>query len=225
MSGSDREEPPSGGVDGMEERVARDLSAFTEVTTDFYRGEIDRATSWRARLDQTTNWAVVVVAAVLTWAFSGENRPHYVVLIGIFAVTAFLLMEANRYQEYDVWRDRVRTIQRGLMAEVFDPNRPTDGDWQEKLGEELRNPDLHISFREAMTHRLRRSYLALVTILVVAWIARVTVFVPEESMERTAQILFIPGAIVIGVVALFYATLFVITIWSARGTRTEEFQT
>jgi len=224
MVEDERETRNRGDSDSTGRRVASELSIFTGLATDFYRGEVDRATTWRSRLDQTTNWAVVVVAAVLTWAFSGENRPHYVILIGTFAVTAFLLMEANRYQEYDVWRDRVRTVQSGLMAEAFAPREKPDDNWQASLGEQLRNPTLRISFWEAMNHRLRRSYLALISILILAWIARITVYASDETWRQTARILPIPGVIVVGVVGLFYAVLVLITIWSARGAHTEEFQ-
>lgn len=220
----DDRETKNRGDSGRSKRIASDHSTFTQLATDFYRGEVDRATTWRARLDQTTNWAVVVVAAVLTWAFSGENRPHYVILIGTFAVTAFLLMEANRYREYDVWRDRVRTVQSDLMAEAFAPSEKPDDNWRAELGEQLRNPTLQISFWEAMNHRLRRSYLALLTVLIIAWIARITVYTSDESWRQTARILFIPGEVVIGVVGLFYAFLVVVTAWSAREERTEEFQ-
>jgi uncharacterized membrane protein len=206
------------------ERIAEDLPVFTSLTTHFYRGEIDRATTWRGRLDQTTNWAVVVVAAILTWAFSGENRPHYVVLIGVFAVSAFLVMEANRYREYDVWRDRIRTLQADLMADVFAPGDVPVRDWQTDLSEELRNPAFEISFRGALNHRLRRSYLALLSILGVAWFARITVYEPQESWKRTASIFVLPGEAVVGVVAIFYAALVVLTFWSVHGTRTREFQ-
>lgn len=205
-------------------RVADDLSTFTGVTTDFYRGEIDRATTWRSRLDQTTNWAVVVVAAVLTWAFSSESRPHYVVLIGVFAVTAFLLMEANRYREYDVWRDRVRTVQAGLMAEMYAPADAPSDEWTADLSEQLRNPSFHMSFWHAVNHRLRRSYFALVTVLLVAWAARVTVYTADVPWQRSAGILFVPGELVTGLVGLYYAALIVVAVWSVRGDRTREFQ-
>lgn len=223
MPDDDQERVPGADGESVADRVAADLSAFTEVTTDFYRGEIDRATTWRSRLDQTTNWAVVVVAAVLTWSFSSESRPHYVVLIGVFAVTAFLLMEANRYQEYDVWRDRVRTVQTGLMAEMFEAKEPPQ-DWAAELGEELRNPSFHMSYWHAVNHRLRRSYFALLTVLLVAWLARVTVYTADEPWQRTAGILFIPGEFVAGVVAAFYGVLIVILVWSVHGGRTQEFE-
>lgn len=224
MVEDERETKNQGNKDTTGRRIASDLPTFTGLATDFYRGEVDRATTWRARLDQTTNWAVVVVAAVLTWAFSGENRPHYVILIGTFAVTSFLLMEANRYQEYDVWRSRVRAVQSGLMAEAFAPREKLDESWRTNLGEELRNPTLYISFWEAMNHRLRRSYLALHTVLLLAWIARITVYNSDGEWRQTARILSIPGEIIVGVVGLFYAFIIVITVWSARGAHTEEFQ-
>ena len=41
-----------------------------------YRGELDRVTSWRGRLDQTINWAVTILAALLTWVFSSPDNPH-----------------------------------------------------------------------------------------------------------------------------------------------------
>jgi len=117
--------------------------------------------TWRGRLDQTTNWAVVVVGAILTWAFSSADNPHYVILIGVFGVTAFLAMEATRYREYDIWRNRVRVLQRGLYAQMYAPDPSDDAGWQAKLGNELRDPEFEMSYREALTHRLRRSYVAL----------------------------------------------------------------
>lgn len=199
-------------------------SAVASLTGDFYRGELERAATWRSRLDQTTNWAVVVVAAILTWAFTSPDNPHYVILIGIFGVSAFLGMEAVRYREYDIWRNRVRIMQQDLYAEMYSPEPSGDSDWQTKLSEGLRDPGFQMPLREALTHRLRRSYLALLILLFAAWIARITVFEGPEPWQVTASILFIPGEAVLTVVALFYVVLVSIAAWSARGSRVEEFQ-
>lgn len=48
-----------------------------------YRGEVHRMKLWRERLDSTTNWAVIVVTAILTWAFSSPDNPHYLLLLGV----------------------------------------------------------------------------------------------------------------------------------------------
>jgi uncharacterized membrane protein len=206
------------------EQIADDISAFTGLTSEFYRGEVDRATSWRARLDQTTNWAVVIVAAILTWAFSSPDHPHYVVLIGVFGVTAFLVMEATRYREYDVWRGRVRILQKELLADMYAPDGSGDDDWRTELSSELRNPKFTLSFREAMTHRLRRSYLALLLLLLAAWIARVALLEPDRSWRATASILGVPGEVVTGAVGTFYVVVIALTAWSAREKRVQEFQ-
>jgi len=151
-------------------------------------------------------------------------RAADLVLIGVFGVSAFLLMEANRYREYDVWRNRVRTLQEDLMAEVFAPGDLPDSNWRAELSEDLQNPAFGISFRGALDHRLRRSYFPLLSILGVAWITRITVYTPQEPWQQTASIFVIPGEAVAGVVTVFYAALLVLTLWSARGTRIREFQ-
>jgi uncharacterized membrane protein len=224
MNGRDPESPSESDGESLSSRVSDDLSAFTAVTTNFYRAEVERMTTWRGRLDQTTNWAVVIVAAILTWAFTSSDNPHYVILIGMFGITAFLLMEAHRYREYDAWRDRVRTLQKEFIADVYAPDSDREGNWQTDLGEELRAPTFEISVVKAINHRLRRSYLALLLILLVAWIARITTFEASEPWQQTASIFVIPGEVVLAVVALFYAIIFGIVIWSAQKERTQEFE-
>jgi uncharacterized membrane protein len=48
-----------------------------------YRGEVDRANTWRDRFDRTTNWAVTIIATILTFVFSGRGNPHYLLLLGM----------------------------------------------------------------------------------------------------------------------------------------------
>jgi len=217
------DDPPDGDADGFDERAADDPSAYAGLTGDFYRGEIDRMTTWRSRLDQTTNWAVVIVAAILTWAFSSGDNPHYVILIGVFGITAFLAMEANRYRQYDVWRDRVRTLQAGLFADLLASGRPGDVDWRADLSEELRDPAFEMSFVESLTHRLRRTYTALLLMLLLAWLARISVFEPDEPWQQTAAIFTVSGPTVVTSVAVFYAIVLIITLRSALGGRVREF--
>jgi uncharacterized membrane protein len=218
---SETDEPSgSDGVHGIPERE----DAVATLTGNFYRGELERAASWRGRLDQTTNWAVVLVAAILTWAFTNAQNPHYVILIGMFGVSTFLVMEAVRYQEYDIWRNRVRILQTGLYAELYSDEPPRDTGWQRKISDELRDPDFHMTLQQALTHRLRRSYLPLLVILLAAWVARIVVYEAQEPWQETASIFFISGEVVMAIVLLFYAVIVAIAAWSARGARVKEFQ-
>lgn len=210
--------------DGSGTRIDEEGPEFAGLTGNFYRGEVERTAAWRSRLDQTTNWAVVLVAAILTWAFSSSENPHYVILIGMFGVVAFLVMEANRYREYDIWRNRVRILQGNLFGKLFSPDDSVERDWRRRLGEDLKHPAFHLSFREALTHRLRRSYLALVLLLLAAWYARITVFNPDRPWRESASIYVVPGELVVSIVTIFAVILIVLAVWSARDSRIREFQ-
>ena len=169
-----------------------------------YRGEIHRMKFWRERLDRTTNWAVIVLAAVLTWAFSAEGNPHYLLLIGNVVLGTFLSIEARRYRAYDIWRSRVRTLQTEVWATGLDGSDPTDSDWRTRLADDYREPTVKITAEEAIAHRLRRIYLPLFAILNAAWVVRVTAF-GSERWPRSAAIGMVPGeaiTVAVGLVLL-----------------------
>jgi uncharacterized membrane protein len=194
-----------------------------------YRGEIHRMKFWRERLDRTTNWSVVVMGGILTWAFSNDSHPHYVILVGIAAVALFLYIEARRYRAYDMWRSRVRVLQENVWAYGLDPEAGlVDPEWRQKLSRHYRTPTLRISIGEAVAHRLRRVYLPLITVLVAAWIIRVASFATSDWPE-SAAIGVVPGTTVTAFVALVYVAAVGIAFrrrtWRARDElRTEELQ-
>ena len=204
--------------DGMldDPRVAAgmfDEDGAGSALAHLYRGEIHRMKSWRERLDRTTNWAVIVMAAVLTWAFSSEANPHYVILVGMGAVSTFLIIETRRYRGYDIWRTRVRLLQENVFAYALDRDGGLgDPEWREMLSDDYRRPTMKLSFEEAVAHRLRRVYLPLFALLLVAWLVRITAF-STRSWPASAAIGRIPGVTVSGVVAV---TMLVVALVAVR---------
>jgi uncharacterized membrane protein len=193
------------------------------VLTELYRGEMDRVTTWRGRLDKTTNWTVTIIAAVLTWVFSSPDNPHYLLLIGMLTVMTFHVVETYRYQRYDVWRARIRLLERNVFAAAIDPaDRADHEDWRSELGTDLRRPALKMPFIEAYARRYRRVYLPLQTVLLVAWGVRLTVFSTDQGVIETAGLVGIPGEVVIGTVALLYALTTVIAVWPRQRQATGE---
>lgn len=185
-----------------------------------YRGEVHRMKLWRERLDRTTNWAVILLAGILTYSFSNQANPHYVILIGNAAVSLFLVIEARRYRAYDVWRSRVRSIQENVWATGLDDGLPMDADWRADLAEDYRHPALKITVEEAIAHRLRRVYLPMFGLLNGAWLLRVTAF-GSQPWPASAAISDIPGLAVTAGVVLAFAIATVIALrprnWQARG--------
>lgn len=184
---------------------ADDPSDAISLLGHFYRGQMDRVTSWRGRLDQTSYWAVTIIAALLTWVFSSRNNPHYLLLIGMGALVVFLAVETRRYRAYDVWRERVRLLERNLFAELFDPEADlSHEEWRRLISEDLRDPAVKTRPFTALTRRLRRIYYPLLLVLLAAWLARITVFQPDQPWQVTAGVLGVPGAVIVAVVGAFY---------------------
>jgi uncharacterized membrane protein len=204
------------------EALANDPSDIVGLLGHLYRGQMDRVTSWRSRLDQTTYWAVTIMAAILTWAFSSPDNPHYLLLVGMGALTVFLAFETRRYRAYDVWRERVRLLEQDLFAQMLDPDEEMPhGEWRKRIGDDLRNPAVKVSVFRSFARRLARVYFPLLLVLLAAWVVRITAFESQESWRTTASMPGISGTVVVGVVAAAYLVLTAIlayyVIWEPSG--------
>ena len=206
------------------ESIANDPSAMTGMLGHFYRGQLDRMTTWRSRLDQTSYWAVTLIAALLTWVFSSPGNPHYLLLIAMGAMVVFLVIETRRYRAYDVWRERVRLLEQDLFAEMFDPETETSHpDWRNRLAADLRDPAVKTSMLVALSRRLRRIYYPLLLVLLASWVVRITVFEPKQTWHLTARILGIPGVAVVAIVATFYLLATALVCYEVFSGSTNEF--
>ncbi|KQY27811.1 DUF2270 domain-containing protein [Rhizobium sp. Root483D2] len=135
----------------------------------YYRGEMGRMTSWRDRIDRTSNWAITVVAALLSISLSTPSSHHGVIVFGMLIVSLLLLIEARRYRFFDVYRSRVRQLERYYFAQVLSPKAELNADWAGPIAQSLRKPSFFISYREAVFRRIRRNYSWMYLILLLAW--------------------------------------------------------
>jgi len=198
-------------------RVALDQDwGLGSVITHLYRAEVDREVNWRQRLDTTTNWAVTVIAGILAYAFSSEGVSHTILLVAIGIGVVFLLIEARRFQRYDVWRSRARSMQENFFANALDPASGVEHrDWRAQLAENYREPEIDVPLRNALAHRLRRVYLPLLIGILLVWLLRLTG--ADGSVVEAAAISEIPGWVVVAGVAAAYVVLFGIALWPGTG--------
>ena len=73
-------------------------SEFITVVAHYHRAEIARMAGWRDRIDRTTNWAITVVAAMLSLSLSTPTAHHGVLLFAMVLVLLLLVIEARRYR-------------------------------------------------------------------------------------------------------------------------------
>lgn len=178
------------------------------LAAHLYRGEVDRAVSWRQRLDSTTNFAVTIIGAILAYAFAGKGAGHSTVLVAMMVGVTFLLIEANRYRKYDIWRSRVRVMQENLFANALDPTAGVEqDDWRKQLSEDYRRPTEKMPYWHTVAHRLRRVYLPLLLGLLAIWLFHLAAYGKSGKWVADAAIQGVPGYLVVGVVALSYAGL------------------
>ena len=125
------------------EREPLTRSEYISAMVHLYRGEQHRAQVWRTRLDTTTNWAVISMGALLSYAFSGLDRRHEVLVLGMYMIFTMLVFESRRFRFYDVWRNRVRRIEENFYVPILrrDLTSPVEN-WGFYVAEDLLNPEL-----------------------------------------------------------------------------------
>lgn len=193
--------------------AGQDREEFLSLLPHYYRGEVGQMSNLLSRLDLTTDWAIALLTAVLALSFGSVDSPPYFILVGMVALLMFLLFDLRRYRTYDATRSRVRLIEENVFANAFDPVGAIHGDWREELGDDLRKPTLKVTRREALSRRLKRVYLPLITVLLVAWLFRITIFVSGESPLETAAVPGVPGIVVVGVVGATYLGALLLAFW------------
>ncbi len=192
---------------------------FNTAMVHYYRAEIQRSNAWRARLDTTTNWAVVSTGAGISFALSSPSNHYGVLILNTLLVTLFLWMEARRYRYYELWSHRARLMETDFFAHMLVPPFSPSADWAETLAESLLHPDFPISMWEAFGRRLRRNYLWIFAILGAAWILKTYLHpVPATTLFEFADrstLGFIPGWLVIAFGVGYNGILFVIGLFTA----------
>ncbi|NVK17718.1 MAG: DUF2270 domain-containing protein [Methylocystaceae bacterium] len=197
----------------MKDFTSAELGALAHL----YRGEVYRSTTWRTRLDNTTNWAVVTTGIAFSITFSGQNAsPLPLVLVGLLVIV-FLVFEARRYRYFNVWRARARHIETELYAPMLlGKDYERHGDWHEILAKDYIHPRHHISMIRAIGRRLRRSYAWLLTIQAIAYYGKLIIHPTpigtiDEIFDRAA-IGPITGEFVIFMHIAFHASWIVVAL-------------
>jgi len=147
---------------------------YVTAMSHFYRGEVGRIMAWRARLDNTTNWAITATSTIFTVSFSIDRVPHIIFVFNIAIVTIMLWIEARRYRFYDAFRARVRMLEAHFLVPiVMQKESALEGDWRKLLAEDLIVPGFKISTFDAFGRRLKRNYVFIYIVILVAWITKI----------------------------------------------------
>ncbi len=194
------------------------------TTVHIYRGLLDRATTWRNRIDAPTNWAIISTGTTASFVLNDPVHSHVVLLLMMIMVFSFLTIEARRMRYYDLWSSWVRLLETEYFAPIISTNQvTTDALWEQMIVRDMDFPHFKSSFRGMLIRRLRDNYLAILLFLLMAWLLKLllherTDLPPRltDTFVNRAMIGPIPGWLVLTSVLTGYVVLFVVVVVASR---------
>ena len=202
-------------------------NAYVTAMSHFYRGELGRIMSWRQRLDVTTNWAITCTTTLITVSFSLPSLPHIIYFFNIVIVWMMLWIEARRYRFYDAFRARVRMLESHFLVPILLQNQHLlEGEWRKLVCEDLILPSFKITVLEAVGRRMKRNYIFLFAIILVAWLTKIFIHADPKisnfhDFYRALGVSHIPSWLVAGLFVSTYSAVIVITIYIAKNSSGE----
>ena len=195
---------------------------YVNAMSHFYRGEMGRIMVWRQRLDITTNWAITSSTAIITIAFANAAVPHIIFFFNLAIVWVMLWIEARRYRFYDAFRARIRMLEAHFLVPMVMENRDLlQGEWKKLVCEDLILPCFKISRLEAIGRRLKRNYVFIFILILVAWITKIFLHAPMAmdspvSFYHALRVGHIPSWLVALVFVSTFVSVISITIYVSK---------
>ena len=195
---------------------------YVNAMSHFYRGEMGRIMVWRQRLDVTTNWAITSSTAIITIAFSTREVPHIIFFFNLAIVWVLLWIESRRYRFYDAFRARVRMLEAHFLVPMVMENREMlQGEWKKLVCEDLILPCFKISKLEAIGRRLKRNYVFIFILILVAWVTKIFLHAPMAmnnlpAFYRALRVGHIPSWLVAFVFVGTFISIIGITIYVSK---------
>ena len=172
------------------------------ILAHYYRAMVGRADIWRMRMDATTNWAIGTTAALISFALGNAASPAYVVYIAMLLTLSFLLLEARRLCFYHLWQQRVLLLEEGLIRSALrspSSESKVEIDLESALDAHLGRTVPSMPISKAIARRLRRIYLYLFGVQLVAWVLKLSSQpTPASSLRELvsrADVGAIPGEV------------------------------
>src|SRR4030066_1970756 len=156
---------------------------FHTAMVHLYRGEMNRMTVWRTRLDTTSNWAILLSTGMTTFTLGSPGIPHFFLLLGLALIGICLLIEARRFRHllHSKWRLHVLEANY-FRGQVCPSSTGEKASWREDIAKDLERPCFTTGTFMALRMRLRSNYLLLVYFVSAVWLAQGVVH-PQSAAD------------------------------------------
>src|SRR3989304_3846489 len=155
---------------------------FHQAMVHLYRGEMQRMTVWRSRLDTTSNWAILLSTGTATFTLGSPGIPHFTLLLGLALIGICILIEARRYRHllHSMWR--LQVLEANYFSGQLCPSSTGEkASWREEIAKDLERPCFTTGTFMALRMRLRSNYLLLVYFVSAVWLSKGFVPPPKAA--------------------------------------------
>ncbi|HEY4282895.1 MAG TPA: DUF2270 domain-containing protein, partial [Chthoniobacterales bacterium] len=135
--------------------------------------------------------------------------------------------EARRYRFYDAFRARLRMLEAHFLVPMVMENRQLlQGEWKKLVCEDLILPCFKISKFEAIGRRLKRNYIFIFILIMVAWVTKIFLHAPMAmnsfaSFYQALRVGHIPAWLIAFIFVSTLASVTGITIYVSKKTSGE----
>lgn len=189
-----------------------DPGGFNTCMVHLYRGEMQRMTTWRQRLDTSTHWAIILTTGVTTFVLGAPQIPHFVMLLGLTFNSMFMLIEGRRYQHLHHSKWRINLMEHNYFAGQLGADRLIERTWHEQLAADLQRSHFTINHWLGIRLRLRRNYLMLFYFVTAVWLTKVYIhpMAPANASEYYRRLSV--GGLFPSWFVVITASVFVVTV-------------
>lgn len=127
-----------------------------QCVAHLYRGEMNRLTIYRQRLDTTTNWAITLESAILV-IYTDRRIEFYFIFFPLIILLFLSFLEARRYRYFFTSAKRVQHLEVEYFSkQIFKKEQSTE---MYILIDNLTDVRLWISLRQAWMIRFYCNYI------------------------------------------------------------------
>lgn len=133
-----------------------------QVMAHLYRGEMNRLTVYRQRLDSTLQYSITITSVMMIYYFS---YPHILIpIVNALFIFIFCFIETRRYRYFILSHDRIKKLEEGFFCQQVLHEEGEYG-WRTELSGMLRRPVFPKSFVYCWSIRYCRNYIWLIDII------------------------------------------------------------
>lgn len=143
---------------------------YLQSFAHFYRGEMNRLTCYRTRLDGSFHYSIILTSTLLVFYLQqpfvlSRYFPLTILCMNLF----FCFIEARRYRYYLISQNRVNVMEKGFLCLQILGDTPDD-EWKRSIKEMYENVDYTHSLFYCFFLRYFRNYIWLVDVIAILWL-------------------------------------------------------